>query len=324
MKPEFDQLRPYASLQESLPALLACLRSMVPMRLWMVGRLSGNAWTVIQADDREERVKAGDCFPWPDTLCARVLEHYGCCYAEDAAANPVLADAPVRASMAIGAYIGYPMLSWRGELLGTVCAIDPEPQQAFTAQQRLIVATISRTISTLVAHSFKLDESRRIEQRVKAPASIDHLTGLPNLLGWQNIIDEEEMALREEDEDALVAVVEIAEPDSVASAAGSIDWDNTLVRHAHALKTHVRGRDVVAKLGPTRFGVMLRGLTPEQGRAAFDKIRQALHEGGARAALGFAMRRSSASLAEAARIADIRMYNDKLAARGLETTHRSG
>ncbi len=316
MKTRFDNLRPYASLQESLPALLACLREMVPMRLWMVGRLSGNSWTVIQADDREQTVKSGDCFPWPDTLCARVLDQYGCCFAEDAAANPVLADAPVRTSMEIGAYIGYPMLSWRGELLGTVCAIDPEPQAPFSAQQQEIVKTIARTISTLVAHSFKLDESRRTEQRVKAPASIDHLTGLPNLLGWQIILDEEEMALREEDEDALVAVVEIAEPGSVASAAGSIDWDNSLIRHAHVLKSHVRGRDVVAKLGPCRFGLVLRGLTPEQGRAAFDKIRQALHESGARAALGFAMRRASTSLEEAARIADIRMYNDKLAARG--------
>lgn len=322
MKPEFDKLRPYASLHESLPALLACLRSIVPMRLWMVGRLSGNAWTVIQADDREDQVKSGDSFPWPDTLCVRVLDHYGCCYAEDAAANPVLADAPVRATMQIGAYIGYPILSWRGELLGTVCAIDPQPQQGYTAQQRQDVATISRTISTLVAHSFKLDESRRVEQRVKAPASIDHLTGLPNLLGWENLLSEEEMALREEDEDALVAMVEIAEPGSVASAAGSIDWDNTVVRHAHVLKSHVRGRDVVARLGPTRFGVVLRGLTPEQGSAAFGKIRQAMHDSGAKAALGFAMRRSSASLAEAARIADIRMYNDKLAGRVPEPEQR--
>jgi diguanylate cyclase len=184
LNPRLESLRPYVSLQESLPALLACLRVVVPMRLWMVGRLAGNAWTVVQADDRERRVKPGDSFPWPDTLCVRVLEHYGCCFAEDAAANPVLADAPVRTLLKIGAYIGYPMLSRRGELLGTVCAIDPEPQAAFSAQQRQIVETVSRTISTLVAHSFKLDEPRGGEQGLRA-AGRTCSTGKSWPWGWK-------------------------------------------------------------------------------------------------------------------------------------------
>ncbi|RYF39324.1 MAG: hypothetical protein EOO27_49390, partial [Comamonadaceae bacterium] len=39
---------------------------------------------------------------------------------------------------------------------------------------------------TLVAHSFKLDETRRAaEHGVKAPVNIDHLTGLPNLAALQ-------------------------------------------------------------------------------------------------------------------------------------------
>ena len=96
MKTRIDAMLPYASLQESMPALLSCLRTVVPMRLWMAGRLAGNSWTVIQADDSQRRVRAGDSFPWPDTLCVRVLQHYGCCFAEDAGANPMLAEAPVR------------------------------------------------------------------------------------------------------------------------------------------------------------------------------------------------------------------------------------
>lgn len=310
-----DSLRPFLSLQESLPALLACLRAIVPMRLWMVGRLAGNAWTVIQADDLQGKVRPGDSFPWPDTLCVRVLEHYGCCFAEDAAADPILAAAPARTAMKVGAYIGYPMLSWRGELLGTVCAIDPAPQPPFSAQQRLVVEKISRTISTLVAHSFKLDESR-IEQRARAPVNLDHQTGLPNLAGWQILLEEEEMALRLEDEDAMVAVVDIAMPGFSTGEAASVDWDEALMRHGHLLKTHVRGRDAVARTGLNRFSLLLRSLGAEQGHAAVDKIRQALHENGANAALGYAMRRASGTLAEAARIADIRMYNDRLAMKG--------
>jgi GGDEF domain-containing protein len=315
LNPKLDHLRPFLSLQESLPALLDCLRAIVPMRVWMVGRLSGNAWTVVQADDLQNRVKPGDSFPWPDTLCARVLEHYGCCFAEDAATNPILAAAPLRTSIRIGAYIGYPLLSWRGELLGTVCAIDPEPQPPFSAQQKNIVEKISRTISTLVAHSFKLDDIRRTEQGVKAPVHTDHQTGLPNLAGWQSILDEEEVALRMEDEDALVAVVDIAMPDLAFGEAGSLEWETALVQHGQLLKSHVRSRDTVARTGLNRFSLLLRGVSAEQGRAAVDKVRQALRESGADAAVGHAMRRASGTLAEAARIADIRMYNDRLAAK---------
>jgi diguanylate cyclase len=325
LNPRLESLRPYLSLQESLPALLSCLRSIVPMRLWMVGRLAGNAWTVVQADDSQNEVSPGDAFPWPDTLCIRVLEHYGCCFAEDAADYPALAAAPVCASLKVGAYIGYPMLSWRGELLGTVCAVDPQPQPRFSPQQRQQVETISRTISTLVAHSFKLDEGRRADPVIKPPVHIDHLTGLPNLAGWHNLLDDEELALKMEGDDALVAVVDIAMPDISIGDAGSLDWDNALVRYGHLLKSHVRGRDAVARIGLNRFGLLLCGLSEQQGRAAVDKIRLALRESGADAAVGYAMRRASGTLAAAARIADIRMYNDRLAVRdrGPRALHHS-
>lgn len=314
MKTRIDAMLPYASLQESMPALLSCLRTVVPMRLWMAGRLAGNSWTVIQADDSQRRVRAGDSFPWPDTLCVRVLEHYGCCFAEDAGANPMLADAPVRSAMPIGAYIGYPILSWRGELLGTICGIDPEPQRPFTAQQRSLVETISRTISTLVAHSFKLDESRHAPSRVKAPASMDHLTGLANQYGWQVMLEEEERTLKEEGADALVLMVELREPEYRDGAADSLEWDNTLNRVANLLRSHVRQRDAVARVAPNRYGLLLRGLSPAQGQGAAAKIRQALDGAGVCAALGDAMRLANGSLAGAARLADIRMYNDKLGA----------
>ena len=52
MKVPIDAMLPYTSLQESLPALLNCLRLAVPMRLWMVGRLAGSSWTVIRTSPR--------------------------------------------------------------------------------------------------------------------------------------------------------------------------------------------------------------------------------------------------------------------------------
>ncbi|MFL6716673.1 MAG: diguanylate cyclase domain-containing protein, partial [Burkholderiaceae bacterium] len=294
-----------------------CLRLAVPMRLWMVGRLAGSSWTVIQADDTQNRVKAGDSFPWPDTLCVRVLEHYGCCFAEDAAANPVLADAPVRTAIPIGAYIGYPMLTWRGELLGTICGIHPEPMPPFSPTQCQLVKTISRTINTLVAHSFKLDDHRATPARVRPPANIDHLTGLPNQHGWQVLLEEEETALKQEGADALAMMVELNEPENSADGAGSVDWDNTLNRAAHVLKNHVRERDGLARVGPARFALLLRGVTAQQGERAAEKIRHAMADAGIRAGLGHAMRLASGSLANAVRIADIRMYNAKLGAAGV-------
>ena len=317
MKVPIDAMLPYASLQESLPALLGCLRLVVPMRLWMVGRLAGSSWTVIQADDTQDRVRAGDSFPWPDTLCIRVLEHYGCCFAEDAAANPVLADAPVRSAIPIGAYIGYPMLSWRGELLGTICGVHPEPMPPFSAAQRQLVKTISRTINTLVAHSFKLDDQRSAPARVRPPANIDHLTGLPNQHGWQVLLEEEEAALKQEGADAMAMMVELNEPENSADGAGSVDWDNTLNRVAHLLKSHVREQDGLARVGPARFALLLRGVNARQGDHAAEKIGQALADAGIRAGLGHAMRLASGSLANAVRIADIRMYNAKLGAAGV-------
>ena len=134
------------------------------------------------------------------------------------------------------------------------------------------------------------------------------------------MLEEEETALKQEGADALAMMVELTEPENSADGAGSVDWDNTLNRVAHALKSHVREQDGLARVGPARFALLLRGVNGQQGAHAADKIRQALSDAGIRAGIGHAMRLASGSLANAVRIADIRMYNDKLGAAGAPGT----
>jgi GGDEF domain-containing protein len=206
------------------------------------------------------------------------------------------------AGMGIGACIACPLISRRGELLGALCAIDPEPQPAFTAAQCRLATGMAKTLATLFAHSLRHEDAR-----YRMPAGIDGPTGLPNLHAWQHILEEEEGALLEHGENALAAIVELEE---AASSAG--DAEVAMARHAALLKGYLRDRDIVARIGHGRFALLLRHLNEEQAQSAQEKIDEALRHCGVPAAIGCAMRLSSGSLPEAFRIADIRMYNAKL------------
>jgi len=304
---------PFASLEEPIPALLASLQDFVPMRLWMVSRITGGRWTVIGAEDRSGQIKTGASFSSADPFYRYLAMSRHPCFREDASAAHDPAMPHEWAGMAIRAYIGYPLISHRKEVLATLCGIDEQRQPPFTLRQRRLVATSARTIGLLLTHSRSLHESRRFKRQLKPPAEIDQLTGLPNLLAWQNMIEKEQAVLMQHGENALVAIVEVQEP--VQGDMISLpEWDKNALRDAALLKSQLRDSDTIARVGVNRYALLMRRVTEEQEQHLFEKIRRGFSEAGVAIAIGYAMLLPSGSLAEAVRMADIRMYNAKLRA----------
>ena len=304
---------PFTSLEESIAALLASLQDFVPMRLWMVSRIAGGRWTVIDAEDRGAQIKAGASFPTADPFCRYLAASRHPCFMEDASAAREPAMPHEWAGIAIRAYVGYPLISHRKETLATLCGIDEHRQAPFTLRQRRLVATSARTIGLLLTHARSLHESRRFRRQLKSPTETDQLTGLPNLLAWQNMIDKEEAALMQHGENALVAIVEVQEP-APADNLPSLEWDSYAIRDAALLKSQLRHSDTIARVGVNRYALLMRRVTEEQEQHLSGKISQGFAAAGVAVAIGCAMRLPCGSLAEAVRMADIRMYNAKLRA----------
>ncbi|MBK4734020.1 GAF domain-containing protein [Noviherbaspirillum pedocola] len=296
-----DNTRPFSSLGESLNILLGSLREMVPLKRWSAARHDEAGWTLLDSAAREAAVREGQ--NTPELVCLRLAEDMKPRFIADAVAADDNADTAALAAAGIAACIICPLISRRGELLGAIFATDTRAQPAYSAAQRRLVVGLARTLSTLFAYSLRHEEPREARIPDNEP-----FAGLPNLHAWQSAMEDEEAALVETDEDALAIMIEVDEgpnPDFT-------ETELAMAHHGALLKTYLRDQDRVARIGRNHFALLLRNLSGEQAQAMLDKIAAALRHAGATAAIGCALRRASGTLPEAFRIADIRMYNEKL------------
>lgn len=302
---------PFVSLEDTVGALLATLQDFVPMRLWMVGRISGGRWTIIGAEDRTGRISAGACFSCSDAFCSYIAASRQPCFIEDTSLAHAPPAPPGWSCRPVQAYIGYPQISHRKEVLATLCGADEQRHAPFTLSQQKLVAASARTIGQLLAHSSAQRDSCAVQRPLNPFSEVDRITGLPNLQAWRNIIEQEEAALMQHAENALVAIAEVQEPDE----DGMMSWsglNERAFRDAALLRRQLRASDTVARVGVNRYALLMRRVGAEQAEQVFEKIRQGFSDAGLAITLGCAMRLPCGSLSQAVRMADIRMYNEKL------------
>jgi GAF domain-containing protein len=293
--------RPFASFLESLPMLLGSLQDMVPLRRWMTARQDEAGWKLLETLSRDARDPAQAASS--DLVCLRLAESLAPRFIADTLQAEDCADTAALAQAGIAACIICPLISRRGELLGALYATDKQAHPPFSDAQLRLVLGIARTLATLLAYSLRSDEPR--EARL---AANEALQNLPNLHAWQNLMEEEEAALADAQDDALAVMIEVEEQEN----ADFPDSEIAMSHHATLLKSYLRDHDRVARIGRNRFALLLRHLSGEQAQAVLDKLDAALRLADAKAIIGTALRRSCGTLPEAFRIADIRMYNAKL------------
>src|SRR4051812_30560722 len=98
--------------------VLAFLQGRIGMDLWMVTRTDDADWVVLSCADRAYGVEPGTVFRWADTVCSRMVRGEGPRVAPRAADVAAYADAPIRAELDVGAYVGVPLIDDHGELFG--------------------------------------------------------------------------------------------------------------------------------------------------------------------------------------------------------------
>lgn len=304
-------IKPFSTLNESLEALVACLRLAIPFKLWMVTRVSGDDWSILFANDEENRIERGTVLKWSDSFCSRMVKEEGPRFAPDAQLIPSYREAPINDVFQIGAYIGQPLVSDTDVLYGTLCAVDPEPKQEFTPEQRELVVLISRTMSTMLSAWTKIEESRQTEAKLRYQAHTDALTGLANRQAWELLIAEENDSLSKLGDNALVMLIDLDGLKAANDNFGHAEGDRYIIKAAHVLRGLVREQDFVARIGGDEFAIFIRSVEKEQGGIMSDRIRVELHRAGVEASIGFASYLSHCDLREALRAADMLMYEQK-------------
>lgn len=303
--------QPCEDFESAVRAVLGYLHARFGFDLWMVTRTEGEDWIVLHVEDHGYGVRPGTVFRWSDSFCSRMVQGLGPRVAPDAAGVPAYAEAPIGRQVRIGAYIGLPLRRADGSLFGTLCAIDPRPQDESLRAEQPLLELLALLLGTVLQKDLAATEAARRAERLQAEALTDAMTALYNRRAWTRFLEHEEGRCRRYGAAACVIVVDLDGLKRINDGSGHAAGDELICRAAGALRKAARTVDVVARLGGDEFGVLCAECDGPHGRRLAGRLRTALREAGVDASIGIACRRPDAGIQAAWEQADQQMYEEK-------------
>jgi diguanylate cyclase (GGDEF)-like protein len=142
----------------------------------------------------------------------------------------------------------------------------------------------------------------------------DRLTGLLNLADWNRLVADEDVRHARYKRSATIVMIELDGLERLVTALGQLAADRVLAAVADSIHRHARKADHVARIGPSRFGVLLLETDEVNAINFVERVRQASDlwlESGAialRLAIGWASPVVDSTLTSAQAIAVERMF----------------
>ncbi len=295
-------------------AVVTSLPSWTGIRTWMFTRVVGDDWFVLAAADGGGfGVAAGDVLRWSDSFCCRMVEGRGPRIVCDTAEDRSYADAPINQHLAIGTYVGIPVVTADHGLFGTLCGIDPDahPDPPGLRALRPAIELVARSLAACVALDLERARLQRRLDLTEVAARSDSLTGLGNRRSWTLALRAEDARCDRFGHRAAVVVIDLDGLKQVNDEQGHRVGDDLLRRAASVLRGSLREADQAFRTGGDEFAVLL----PETDRTAagvvLGRLRAAFERAGVGASFGLAVRSAGTTLEAAAHAADVLMYESK-------------
>lgn len=301
----------FRSFQEAGQAVLKFLHSRFGFNLWMITRVEGKDWIVLQSEDHGYDVQPGQVFQWADSFCFHMIAGKGPKIAPRSEDIPLYATAPINQQVNIKSYIGQPLIHEDGSLFGTLCAIDPQIKSDAIMQEVELVELFGNLLSNILQAELRQNEQIRQHERLEAEALRDGLTGLYNRRAWEKLVTTEEERCKRYGHPAAVFFIDLNDLKKVNDSLGHDRGDELIQQTANVLRNTARSNDIVARLGGDEF-VILSVENDEAGaEVLLSRLMQALKQEKIAAAIGVAMRHPAQGLFKAAAEADRRMFEHK-------------
>ncbi|MDT8408940.1 MAG: sensor domain-containing diguanylate cyclase [Wenzhouxiangellaceae bacterium] len=304
----------FSNFREAAEKTLAFLHHRYAFDLWMVTRVSGEDWIMLETVANDYGMETGQVFNWTDSFCSRMVAGDGPRIAPRSRDVDAYACAPIGEKLTIGAYIGIPLADRDGSLFGTLCAIDPQEHPEISDEDLPLLELISSLLSMVLGREMESMQNQRQAERFRSDSMTDVLTGLSNRRGWDAYLDAEEQRARQFADPIFVTIVDLDELKKVNDGAGHAAGDELLKTASQTLRATIRETDIAARIGGDEFavaGVMTSRMSCQEVSRS---LRESLAQAGVRASVGTALRAPDSDLARTWALADRRMYAQKRAA----------
>lgn len=302
----------FKSFHDAGQAVLSFLYQRFGFGLWMITRVEGEDWIILQTEDHAYNVHAGQVFNWADSFCSQMVLGNGPKIAPSSDDVPAYRQAPIAQQLKIKAYIGQPLTKEDGSLFGTLCAIDPEPKSESLKEEQSLIELLGDLLSQILQTELREIEQTRKNERLQAEALRDPLTGLYNRRAWDQFILAEEERCQFYGHHATVFMLDLNDLKFMNDAHGHAAGDELIRQTAAVLTESCRNTDIIARLGGDEFAILTVENDLESSQTHLERIIQNLQTKQISAAIGFALREPSDGILTACIQADKNMYLDKL------------
>ena len=183
---------------------------------------------------------------------------------DDLSSEPALISLSGRDQVPLGSVCAAPLV-FRERLLGVLIALAPGAG-AFLPQDVL-------ALETYAVHAAIALSNARLVAQLEREAAEDPLTGLANKRAFELAYAAELSRTARTDEPMALIELDIDHFKEINDSYGHPFGDQVLVSVAAALRSAVRGHDMVARLGGEEFALLLPGATIEDAQLIAERVR---------------------------------------------------
>jgi diguanylate cyclase (GGDEF)-like protein len=155
-----------------------------------------------------------------------------------------------------------PLVTHRG-IVGVLLFMAAE-KGAFTGEFVELLQRLAENVSYALETFDRADEARAAERRIEYLATHDSLTGLPNRVSFNRMLERSIETARRQQSKCAVLFIDLDRFKIINDSLGHTAGDTLLVEIAGRLKTCLREGDVVARLGGDEFVVIVNDVRDHQ------------------------------------------------------------